>query len=91
MTVREQDDGYRAAKSRDMDFIGALAALRRSAIKARRRAFETTGSVAIVKDGKVVWETAEGTFLDEPERYTESRGNPSRNLGEIPRDIGESP
>ena len=68
MTVREQDDGYRAAKSRDMDFIGALAALRRSAIKARRRAFETTGSVAIVKDGRVAWQKEDGTLLDEPEQ-----------------------
>ena len=64
MTVREQEDGYRPAESRDADFIGALAALRRAAEKARRRAFDTTGSVAIVKGGRVVWQREDGTLLD---------------------------
>ena len=43
-------------KTRDTDFKGALAALQRAAVKARQRAFDTTGSVAIVKDGRVVWQ-----------------------------------
>ena len=68
MKARAQDDGYRPMKSRDTDFIGALAALRRAAVKARRRAYDTTGSVAIVKDGMVVWQKEDGTFLDEPEQ-----------------------
>ena len=69
MRAREQDDGYRPVKSRDTDFNGALAALQRAAVKARQRAFHTTGSVAIVKDGRVVWQKEDGTLLDEPEHY----------------------
>ena len=46
MTAREQDDRHRPVKSQDSEFIGAFAALRRAAVKARRRAFETTGAVA---------------------------------------------
>lgn len=34
--------------------VGAEAALKRAAIKARRRAIETSGSVAIFEDGKIV-------------------------------------
>ena len=33
-----------------------LAALKRAAIKARRRAIETSGYVAVLRDGKVVWD-----------------------------------
>ena len=39
------------------DSIAAEAAMRRAAIKARRRAIETTGSVAVYRDGKIVYET----------------------------------
>ena len=67
MTAREQDDRHRPVKSQGSEFIGAFAALRRAAVKARRRAFETTGAVAIVKNGKVVWETPEGKLLEESE------------------------
>ena len=67
MIARQQDDGHHPVNSRDTDFNGALAALQRAAVKARRRAFETTGMVAIVKDGMVVWETPEGKLLEEPE------------------------
>ena len=35
----------------------ALIAMRRAAIKARRRAIETTGSVATWRDGKIVYDT----------------------------------
>ena len=69
MKERGQDDGYRPVKSRDTDFNGALAALQRAAAKARRRAFDTTGWVAIVKDSMVVWQTEDGTRIDEPEHY----------------------
>ncbi len=76
MTAREQDDRYRPVKSQDTDFIGALAALQRAAIKARRRAFNSTGSVAIVKDGRVVWQKENGALLDEPEQAeTEDASN----------------
>ena len=68
MKAREQDDGYRPVKSRDTDFNGALAALQRAAAKARQRSFDTTGSVAIVKDGRVVWQKEDGTLLQEPEQ-----------------------
>ncbi len=39
------------------DSLAALAALRRAAVKARRQAIETTGSVPVWKDGKIVYET----------------------------------
>ena len=68
MKERGQDDGYRPVKSRDTDFNGALAALQRAAAKARRRAFDTTGWVAIVKDGRVAWQKEDGTLLQEPEQ-----------------------
>ena len=67
MTARDQDDRHQPVKSQDSEFIGAFAALRRAAVKARRRAFATTGAVAIVKNGKVVWETPEGKLLEESE------------------------
>ena len=51
------------------DFIGAEAALRRAAIKAQRRAIETSGSYAIYKDGKIVHVTeVPGLYEDESER-----------------------
>ncbi len=39
------------------DDLGALAALRRAAIKAQREAIETVGSFPIWQDGKVVYVT----------------------------------
>ena len=42
---------------RSADFIAAEKALRRAAIKARRRAIETTGSVPTWRDGKIVYDT----------------------------------
>ena len=38
-------------------FAGMDAAMRRAAIKARRRAIETTGSVPTWRDGKIVYDT----------------------------------
>jgi len=43
-------------KPRDSDLAGADVAMRRAAKRARRRAAETTGSVAVYKDGKIVQE-----------------------------------
>ncbi len=42
---------------RPAHFVGAEAALRRAAIKARKRAIETTGSVPVWRDGEIVYET----------------------------------
>ena len=39
------------------DNAGALAALRRASIKARRRALEVSGAVLIRKNGKIVYES----------------------------------
>ena len=69
MTTQQQHDGLQPMESQDSDFIGALSALLRAAAKARQRAFDTTGSVAIVKDGMVVWQTEDGTLFDLPEHY----------------------
>ena len=44
-------------RPRPSDFIGAEKALRRAAIKARKRAIETSGSVATWRDGKIVYDT----------------------------------
>lgn len=43
-------------KPRDPDLTGAEVAMRRAAKCARRRAAETTGSVVVFKDGKIVQE-----------------------------------
>ena len=45
-----------AEKPRDPDFAGADAAMRRAAKRARRRAGETTGTVTVYKNGKIVQE-----------------------------------
>ena len=69
MIARQQDDGHHPVNSRDTAFNGALAALQRAAVKARQRAFDTTGLVVIAKDGRVVWQKEDGTLLDTPEHY----------------------
>lgn len=43
-------------KIHDPDFAGAEAALRRAAERARRLAAETTGTVVVFRDGKIVQE-----------------------------------
>ncbi len=43
-------------KSRDPDLVGAEAAMRRAAERARRRADETSGAVAVFKNGQIVKE-----------------------------------
>ena len=53
--------------SRDPDLVGAEIALRRAAERVRQRAAEIGNTVVVVRDGKVVWEKADGTFDDELE------------------------
>ncbi|MXX37751.1 MAG: hypothetical protein F4Z85_06670 [Gemmatimonadetes bacterium] len=67
MTTQKQEHQETTEKQRDPDFVGAEIALHRAAKRARRRAMETGGAVAVFKDGKVVWEKADGTFDDELE------------------------
>ncbi len=43
-------------KYRDPDFVGAEVAMHRAAERARRRAQETTGVVAVFRDGQIVME-----------------------------------
>ena len=58
MTDKQNDEGRKDAnKERAAHFIGAEAALRRTAVKARKRAIETTGSVPTWRDGKIVYDT----------------------------------
>ena len=66
MTVQKQGNRGPAQNPRDPDFAGAEAALRRAVERSRRRAMETIGAVAALRDGKVVWEKADGTLTDEP-------------------------
>ena len=56
MTTRNQENRSPSKKPRDPDLIGAEAAMLRASERARRRAIETTGSVAIFRDGKIVRE-----------------------------------
>ena len=67
MTVQEHENKGPTTKPRDPDFVGAEAAMRRAAVKARRRAFRTIGKVAVFIDGKVVWQKPDGTFIEDPE------------------------
>ena len=70
MTAQKPDDpepSEKSRKPRDPDFIGAEAALSRAAKRARRRAFETIGAVAVFKNGRVVWEKADGTYVGDLE------------------------
>ncbi len=57
MTKRNRNDGDGPKAPRDIDNAGALAALRRASIKARRRALEVTGSVPMWRNGEVVYES----------------------------------
>ena len=67
MTTRKQQNQEQAEQSRDVDVVGAEAALRRAVERSRRRAMEAIGAVAVFRDGKVVWERADSTFTDEIE------------------------
>lgn len=56
MTTQKHGNQEPPKKPRDADFFGAEAAMCRAAELARRRAIETSGSVAVFKDGKIVWD-----------------------------------
>lgn len=67
MSKSDQADNKRTKHQRHPDFVGAEAALKRAAMKARRRAIETSGSVAIYRDGKIVHvKEVPGLYDDEP-------------------------
>lgn len=56
MTTRNQGSHDPSKKLRDPDLAGADAAMLRASERARRRAIETTGSVAIFRNGEIVRE-----------------------------------
>ena len=56
MTTKGQENHNPSKKLRDPDLIGAEAAMLRAAKKACRKAIETTGSVAIFRNGEIVRE-----------------------------------
>ena len=57
MDDKSMGDWKSVERERPAHFVGAEAALRRAAVKARKRAIETTGSVPVWKDGEIVYET----------------------------------
>lgn len=56
MTNRNLENRDPSKKLRDPDLIGAEAAMLRASERARRRAIETTGSVAVFRNGEIVRE-----------------------------------
>lgn len=73
MTQQQRDDKPEPSQERQVQrSIGpeaALAALRRASDIARRRALETTGSVAIFRDGEIVYETDPNVLFSEPQEW----------------------
>lgn len=73
MTQQQRDDKPKPAQEQQVQHsIGpeaALAALRRASDIARRRALETTGSVAIFRDGEIVYETDPNVLFSEPQEW----------------------
>lgn len=73
MTQQQRDDKPEPSQERPVQHsIGpdaALAALRRASDIARRRALETTGSVAIFRDGEIVYETDPNVLFSEPQEW----------------------
>ena len=73
MTQQHIDDKPEPAQERQVQHsIGpeaALAALRRASDIARRRVLETTGSVAIFRDGEIVHETDPNVLFSEPQEW----------------------
>ena len=55
MKPRKSENEKLPEHDRDPDFVGADAALRRAAERARRRAAECGTAIAIFEDGRVVW------------------------------------
>ncbi len=65
-TIKDKETDHELKQSPCvLDSSGAIAALKRAAIKARRRAIEVSGSVPIYRDGKIVHVT------EVPELYEE--------------------
>ena len=84
MASLESGERDRSAELFDADLV--LDSLRKAAVEARRRAFDTFGAVAIDRDGKVVWEMEDGTILYEPHEPLEGRsGMASLESGERDR------
>ena len=73
MTQQQRDSKPEPAQERQVQrSIGpeaALAALRRASDIARRRALETTGSVAIFRGGEIVYETDPDVLFSEPQEW----------------------
>jgi hypothetical protein len=65
MAIEAQNGDDQTTQPRNPSTAGALAALRRAAIKAQHRALQTTGSFPVWKDGEVVYETEIVGFSDE--------------------------
>ena len=57
MRNQEEKQKIESNAKQSAESTGALAALRRAAIVARRRALENSGGVTIFRDGEMVWET----------------------------------
>ena len=66
MAMKQREDRP-SRPAQPPDSQGALAALRKATAVARRRAIETSGYVAMVRDGKIVHETT----LEPPDRSSE--------------------
>ena len=73
MSLSNEETAAQVKRPRDPDMIGAEAAMHRAAKKARQRAFETIGALAVWKDGKMVWEKPDGTYTDELEYDPEAK------------------
>ena len=56
MATQKQQGSNLDKKLQGQDLVGAEAAILRAAELACRRAIETTGSVVIFRDGKIIWE-----------------------------------
>ena len=56
MATQKQQGSNLDKKLQGQDLVGAEAAILRAAKLACRRAIETTGSIAIFRDGEIVWE-----------------------------------
>ncbi len=57
MTTKEQPDSKQTADQENPDDSGTLAAMKRAAKKARKRAIDNDGYVATWRDGKIVYDT----------------------------------
>ena len=60
MTPEKSENGKLAGRPRDPDLAGAEAAMRRAAERARRRAADSGGAVAVFENGRIVWVKVDG-------------------------------